>query len=440
MISHISALLAAVQIAHSAGAAEEAHFDLWKNVGERVPEARGGTVTAYLPDPARAAGAAAVVVPGGSFIIRCEDQEGAQVGNWLRSRGIAAFVVHYRLIPTHTMREELSDVQRAIQLVRSRAADFGVSKKRIGIIGFSAGSYLGFASSVNEALVRDDSPISREASRPDFLVMVYGAPSKNFSSKLPQGSPAKSMERFFREQVGDGEWRRMWSRSERELRSIPPTFMFATAEDRGHAESMTEMYARLLRAEISTEAHFFARGPHGVGLAFGDPTLGAWPILMENWLRAEGFLSDEKRVAVHGTVSVDGKPLELGQVIFRPMKNSRLASRTAYLFNLNPVPGEFVLEEKDGLAPGKYEVELQQTALWWKSTRNDPLILKLRERMATDNLTAEDLTAWKKWSSDRERGPTLPEPRMFRSVRPGGEPLVVEIESGKSLNLEFFTR
>ena len=96
------------------------------------------SITAYLPDKDKASAAGVIVVPGGSFLIRCEDHEGTQVAKWLTARGIAAFVVHYRLIPRFTMREELDDVRRAVQVVRSRSQEFGIQK--IGVIGFSAGA------------------------------------------------------------------------------------------------------------------------------------------------------------------------------------------------------------------------------------------------------------------------------------------------------------
>src|SRR5262249_26454609 len=65
------------------------------------------SITVYLPEKDKASAAGVVVVPGGSFLIRCEDHEGTQVAKWLNARGIAAFVVHYRLIPRFTIREEL---------------------------------------------------------------------------------------------------------------------------------------------------------------------------------------------------------------------------------------------------------------------------------------------------------------------------------------------
>ena len=81
-------------------------------------------------------------MPGGSFLIRCEDHEGSQVANWFARHGVTAFVVHYRLIPRFTMREELDDVRRAVQVVREGASRFGLATNRIGIIGFSAGAFL----------------------------------------------------------------------------------------------------------------------------------------------------------------------------------------------------------------------------------------------------------------------------------------------------------
>src|SRR6188768_3216215 len=120
-------------------AREPETINLWPPNGSTNWE-DNASVTVYLPEKEKQSAAGVLVVPGGSFLIRCEDHEGTQVANWFAARGIAAFVVHYRLIPRFTMREELDDVRRAVQVVRSRSAEFGVQK--LGMIGFSAGAYL----------------------------------------------------------------------------------------------------------------------------------------------------------------------------------------------------------------------------------------------------------------------------------------------------------
>ena len=139
---------------------------------ELGPEAPAGSrsredrpaVTAYLPSPAAATGAGIMVFPGGGFTRRCEDHEGVLVAEWLRAHGIAAFLVRYRVVPFATLKESLDDGHLAVQHVRAHAAEYGVSPRRLGAIGFSAGAVL----AANVALR------PRAGSRPDFLVLAYG--------------------------------------------------------------------------------------------------------------------------------------------------------------------------------------------------------------------------------------------------------------------------
>ena len=83
-----------------------------------------------------------MVFPGGGFTRRCEDHEGVLVAEWLRAHGIAAFLVRYRVVPFATLKESLDDGHLAVQHVRAHAAEYGVSPRRLGAIGFSAGAVL----------------------------------------------------------------------------------------------------------------------------------------------------------------------------------------------------------------------------------------------------------------------------------------------------------
>ncbi len=99
-------------------------------------------LTPYLPPAGEANGAAVVVCPGGGYARLASDHEGKQVAEWLNSFGVSAFVLQYRLGPRYRHPVPLQDAQRAIRLVRSRAAEWGVDPARVGILGFSAGGHL----------------------------------------------------------------------------------------------------------------------------------------------------------------------------------------------------------------------------------------------------------------------------------------------------------
>ncbi len=133
------------------------------------------TLTTYLPAQGQATGAGIVICPGGGYQGLAVDHEGHEVARWLTSRGIAAFILKYRLGPSYHHPAMLQDVLRAIRVVRSRAAEFHIKPDRVGIMGFSAGGHL-----ASSAATLFDSPDGKVAdgldavsSRPDFAVLAY---------------------------------------------------------------------------------------------------------------------------------------------------------------------------------------------------------------------------------------------------------------------------
>ena len=89
-----------------------------------------------------ATGCAVIVVPGGAFTHRAMDQEGVTFGKWFADRGIAAFVLRYRIQPLYGRSDYLLDGQRSVQFVKAHASEYRISPDRVGMIGFSAGSDL----------------------------------------------------------------------------------------------------------------------------------------------------------------------------------------------------------------------------------------------------------------------------------------------------------
>lgn len=148
---------------------------LWPN---GAPAAAGSedsdrrTLAGYLPQGARS-GTAVVVCPGGGYRGLAIDHEGDQIARWLNSLGVSAFVLKYRLGPRYHHPVQLGDVQRAIRIVRSRAAEIGVS--RVGVWGFSAGGHLASTAATHFDNGKSDAsdPIDRAGSRPDFAILTY---------------------------------------------------------------------------------------------------------------------------------------------------------------------------------------------------------------------------------------------------------------------------
>ena len=169
-------------------------FPLWQN---GAPGALGHedadipTLTYY---PALGGVPTAVIVaPGGGYRFLAMNHEGRQIANWLNAAGISAFVLKYRLGPRYHHPIELGDAQRAIRLVRARAAEYGVKPDRIGMIGFSAGGHLTSTVETHFDNGNPDAPdpIDRASSRPDFAVLGYAVIS--FTAPYSHRGSAESL-------------------------------------------------------------------------------------------------------------------------------------------------------------------------------------------------------------------------------------------------------
>lgn len=232
------------------------------------------TLTPFLPAADKATGTAMIVAPGGGTLALSIDQQGYQIAHWLNDRGIAAFVLKYRLVPTPadtepflkmvgmpmpvysdvippgvSAAEEVAtreDALEAVRYVRAHAAQWHLSPDRIDFIGFSAGAY----TAVGLALTAD------EASRPDAVAAIYGT-----MSGLPD-VPA-------------------WA---------PPLFITAAFDDPLNAEDYdSDVYARTYmawrKARVPAELHLFATGGHGFGIAPQGKSSDQWLNLLDHWLR-----------------------------------------------------------------------------------------------------------------------------------------------------------
>jgi len=242
------------------------------------------SITAYLAKSPN--GTAVVVCPGGGYGALAMDHEGVQIARWLNSLGISAFVLKYRLGPKYHHPAMINDAQRAIRIVRSRAASLNVQPDRIGIWGFSAGGHL-----ASTAATHFDSgdpnaadPIDRAGSRPDFAILSYPVISlgefahvgsrNNLLGKNPDPKLVEDL-----------------SNDLRVTAQTPPTFLFHTTADAAvPVENSVRFYLALRKAGVPAELHIFQNGPHGVGLAPTDATLSAWGGLLANWLRERGLL------------------------------------------------------------------------------------------------------------------------------------------------------
>jgi acetyl esterase/lipase len=232
------------------------------------------TLTVCRPQATKNTGVAVLVFPGGGYNFLSWDHEGEQVAHWLNSIGVTAAVLKYR-VPRRegTPKEKppiqaLMDAQRAISLMRSKAADWSVDPKRIGVLGFSAGGHLAAWAATNfDKRSYDQVDTSDQTScRPDFAVVIYpGGVVKRGTAEL--------------------------SPEIRVTPQTPPCFFAQAHDDRVNAENSVAMYLALKRAGVPAELHIYASGGHGFGMRPTGKPAATWPKRCEEWLRATGVLN-----------------------------------------------------------------------------------------------------------------------------------------------------
>ena len=263
---------------------EDWDWDEYKYVDDRGEEyytnIKDPEIVAYLPPKEIATGAAMIVCPGGSFRVNYYTKEGANEAKWLAERGIAAFVLKYRLIhfarneeeafyepkgepaPVYTPEEQVQfaayaaaarglyndDGRAAIAYVRAHAAEFGIDPDRIGIMGFSAGAMLASDVALHHT----------PESRPNLVVPVYGA-AFNLPEKLPEDAA--------------------------------PLFVTAPEFDLFPGLTGVDMVRAWKDARIPAEAHYFTGVSHGYGYyPESDDPVYVWVDLLYAFMQRVGFI------------------------------------------------------------------------------------------------------------------------------------------------------
>jgi len=241
-----------------------------RNVG--VP-----SLTPVLPAPGRRTGAAVLVIPGGANMLLSIGNEGTAVARWLADRGVAAFVLKYRTVPTpaddrafaallqqglavflaqnaegHLDGEELSlaDAQAAMRLIAQRAEAWGVDRRRIGVVGFSAG-----------AIAARNLALGPADTRPAFAGLLYG-------QMTARPVPADA----------------------------PPAFLAVAADDALFGAQGFGLAQAWQAAGRPMELHFYDKGSHGFGMKRQGSSSDLWPDEFLGWMRGRGLL-DTKRQA-----------------------------------------------------------------------------------------------------------------------------------------------
>lgn len=248
------------------------------------------SIYVFLPPKDKATSAAMVVAPGGGHRQLVMEKEGWEMADWLNDRGIAAFVLKYRLSRVEGSKYSLAkevhlDAARAMRLVRSRAAEWGVDPGRIGFIGFSAGGEVGGMIGVkfDAGNASASDPIERVSSRPDFNILIY--PFYRPGSIPPRPAPGDNRPPAALAAIAPN--------AEYPIPSdAPPVFMICTTDDPSHVVPTVKFYLELQAAKVPAEMHIYEYGGHGFGLREtkkpGSP-VEAWPTRMMEWLASRGI-------------------------------------------------------------------------------------------------------------------------------------------------------
>jgi endo-1,4-beta-xylanase len=216
-------------------------------------------LTVYLPAAGTATGAAIIVAPGGGQMFLSYIHEGTGVTEWLSQHGIAAFLLKYRLArdqagnSPYKVDDSLADSQRAIRLVRSRAAEWGIDPHRIGFMGFSAGGELAVLATLHADAGKPDAadPIEHESSRPDFTVLGYPGGSFDKITITPD---------------------------------MPPVFMFSAYDDARTSTTNATLFLKYRAAGVPAEIHIYNQGGHGFGIRNRPLPVSTWPQRLFEWM------------------------------------------------------------------------------------------------------------------------------------------------------------
>ena len=230
------------------------------------------TLTVFAPNSMASTGTAVIICPGGAFHALSINSEGNDVANWLVKKGVTCFVLRYRLahsLTTDPVAEvtakwgkpefdnenkaviplEIEDGRNAIAYVRTHAAEFGIDKNKIGIIGFSAGGTV--TASTAFGYTADN--------RPDFIAPVY-----------PYFPP---------EMVGTI------------AADAPPLFVVAATDDGLQlAPHSANLYQQWLTAQHPAEIHIYSTGNHGFGMRVQHLPSDTWIDRFGDWLKVNGYL------------------------------------------------------------------------------------------------------------------------------------------------------
>ncbi len=251
---------------------------------------RGNRVLMEASIPDKPNGTAVIICPGGSYHHLGVSNEGHTTARWFNKEGAATFVLRYRVAwNNYHYPAMMQDVQRAIQIVRQRADEFGIDKNKVGLIGFSAGGHLvtwagAFANRTNE-LAKIGLTVN-ESLRPDFVIPVY--PVVTMQDDIGHKWSRKSL-------IGVNppqETKDLFSMEMQIPADMPPVYLVACHDDPVVIyENSERLYAALLKKNIPCTFAQYEWGGHGFGMVDNKfMKTFHWNEPLRDWLKEKGFL------------------------------------------------------------------------------------------------------------------------------------------------------
>ncbi|SFU29325.1 Acetyl esterase/lipase [Pustulibacterium marinum] len=243
------------------------------------------TIEVFLPTPRTATGTGVLICPGGGYAGLAYDWEGTDIAKWLNSKGIAAFVLKYRLpsdasVKT-TYKAPLQDAQRAMRYIKSNKDQFHLKDGQIGVMGFSAGGHVAstLGTLYNKEVYTPKDSIDNISAKPDFLALIYpvismqqGVTHQGSKDQLLGKNPSKIVTDEFSNELNVNT-------------ETSPTFLIHSTDDGAvPVQNSLRFYQALIANKVPAAMHIFPTGGHGYGLGLENKATQQWTSLFETWI------------------------------------------------------------------------------------------------------------------------------------------------------------
>jgi acetyl esterase/lipase len=389
-------LAAALPVFAGTGTGEVMAGRIWPDNLESKNGVNISVLTSFMTSTrtANSTGAAVLIVPSGVPTQGVNVPLHLQL--WLGEHGVNAFVVKYSS-SSNDKASALADVNRAMQFLRSHAADFNISPSRIGLLGLGDGAALAADAAYNHQVAANPDatdPVEKVASRPDFMALIWGSAAPAAGAAIP-----------------------------------PATFLVGSSRAADGQSGMIDLWSQLRAARVPVDAHFFAAAPPDSGLGGDNPSLSSWPESFLTWAKFMGFLSDGPRVPLKGVVTIDGRTLPHGYLILTPVDFVGAGPIAAQILNstANVPMGQFTVPANLGAVPGRYRVDVRENMTRWISNSFTGSLAPMRAN--------NEEQAW--FGHHRPLAPSLPDQLSFTKVRPSDkDDYIVEIKPDAAANLD----